>query len=307
MLSIIITLHSNACYLAEAVESALHQSYQSREIIIIDGSSDDIGETVLAPYRDAVTIIKHPVNPIANEFRAILRNIGIRTAKGSHFVFLDDDDILHPDMLSDAKQYLNTNPYMGMVYTNLEFIDSRGLFLERGENVYNFIEGTIFEQLLLKNCIPVHTALVPRTTIEKAGLFDESLPAANDWDLWIRIAKYFSIAHLPQVRAYYRIHANSFHLNKMKMLSGDIALAKKYLSMPSDFQLNKKEKRILNSSIWYSKAKIEYMNNKIFSAIATALVSLAIYPERLIKFVFSRRLAKREKLASLVRTIENHA
>ena len=160
-------------------------------------------------------------------------------------VFLDDDDILHPDMLSDAKQYLNTNPYMGMVYTNLEFIDSRGLFLERGENVYNFIEGTIFEQLLLKNCIPVHTALVPRTTIEKAGLFDESLPAANDWDLWIRIAKYFSIAHLPQVRAYYRIHANSFHLNKMKMLSGDIALAKKYLSMPSDFQLNKKEKRIL--------------------------------------------------------------
>ena len=306
MISIIITVYNKANFLKDAIESALRQNCRDKEIIIVDGSTDNSAQAVLSSYGDEVTVIKHGVNPSANEFRAILRNRGILAAKGGYFVFLDDDDMLHPDMIPDTVEYMDAHHSTGMVYTGLEFIDAGGAFLDSGRNIYNFHEGQIFKNLLLSNCIAVHTALVPRAVIEKTGMFDESLPTANDWDLWIRISRHFSVGHLPRVRAYYRIHNDSFHSNKRKMLEGNIALAEKYLAKTSTVSLDKEEKNILISSVWYNKAKIEYKNNNIPAAAILMIKSLFICPQRIKNNLLSNKFMKREKLSSRAATARKH-
>jgi len=94
--SIIITSHNQAQFIREAVESALAQTYRSREVIVVDDGSSDASLVVLEEFSDAIQLVKLEQN--VGACRA--RNAGVSRAKGDFLVFLDGDDLLLPWALS---------------------------------------------------------------------------------------------------------------------------------------------------------------------------------------------------------------
>jgi len=90
--SIILTSHNQAKFIGNAVDSALAQTYASREVIVVDDASSDESAGILEQYKEAIQLIKLEKNVGASH----ARNAGIAQAKGDFLVFLDGDDLLLP-------------------------------------------------------------------------------------------------------------------------------------------------------------------------------------------------------------------
>ena len=90
--SVIITAHNHRAYIAEAVESALRQTYSARDIIVVDDASTDGMQDLLDRYGDSIT----PVFLASNHGGSAAHNAGARIARGEYLIFLDGDDVLLP-------------------------------------------------------------------------------------------------------------------------------------------------------------------------------------------------------------------
>ncbi|MBI2048888.1 MAG: glycosyltransferase [Candidatus Liptonbacteria bacterium] len=202
LISIIIPAHNAEKYIKEAVDSALVQTYENVEVIVVDDGSTDGTKNVLEPYvRDGK--IKYVYQK--NTGLAGARNAGIRTARGEYIAFLDADDLFLPEKVAEQVKVLEENPDYGVCYSDLtHFTDGqqRKFFHHR----YHYPSGNLFELLLHKQFINPLTVFARRSVFEKYGMFDETLRRSEDWDLWLRWShagvKFF---YLDKPLAYYRI------------------------------------------------------------------------------------------------------
>ncbi len=211
-ISVIIPSYNHAHYIREAIESALAQTYETIEIIVIDDGSTDNTKEVLAPYvRDQkIHYIYHK-----NRGLSAARNTGLKAAQGRYIKFLDSDDFLYPEQIERQVDQIGTSD-------NLISI-SDFCFLRPNGEVFNLTYCPVNEERQLNtffegNPAPVHAFLVPKTLIQEAGSFDETFTACEDWDLWIRILQEGAvIKHLPYTGCCYRISTTSMSANPKKM------------------------------------------------------------------------------------------
>jgi glycosyltransferase involved in cell wall biosynthesis len=201
-ISVIIPTHNRAHFLRQSVDSVLSQTYENFEIIIIDNNSTDNTTDLLKNYNDRR--IKYVKNS-ENNGCAGGRNQGIEMARGDYITFLDSDDELFSTKFEKQLMKLHTLPNkFGLIYCG--FCYASGKTGQIIKNIYPEIHGNVYDNLLEMNLFPVHAAIIKRECFQKCGVLDASLPACEDWDIWIRIAKYYEFGFVPDILAKYNIH-----------------------------------------------------------------------------------------------------
>jgi glycosyltransferase involved in cell wall biosynthesis len=191
-ISVLIPTYNRGQLLVETLCSALTQTWSDLEIIVIDDASTDDTYAVACSVQDArLRVIRHAQN---RGVSAAL-NTGIQAAQGELIAILEHDDIWLPEKL--ARQIpLFDNPEVGLVYCGVAMVAEEG---EIGRTA-PLKRGNIYEELLFKSYITTSSSVVVRRAcFEQAGLFDETLRGTQDYDMWIRIARYYKVEFVPDV------------------------------------------------------------------------------------------------------------
>ncbi len=206
LVSIVVPNYNCGRFIAEAIDSALQQTYADREVIVVDDGSTDDSLDVLGRYGNRIRVVTK-----RNQGVSAARNEGIRQSRGGLVAFLDADDVWHVDKL--AKQVpLFANPAVGLVYCALEYIDEAGRGL--GTNFTGRRGRVLREIALLRGTVVLaggSTAVVRKAAFEKAGLFDHELSTAADWDMWRRLSCYYEIDVAREPLMKYRLRPGSMH------------------------------------------------------------------------------------------------
>lgn len=201
--SIIITSYNYGKYLPYAIDSALHQTIQDCEIVVIDdGSTDNTNEVVQHYISDSR--VKYIYQENAGQPKA--KNRGIMESSGDFIAFLDADDIWMPSKL-EQQIPLFDDPDVGVVYSRRKWIDPDGNEIPGNERILQ--RGNILDQIFVDNFICFSSSIIRRSILDEVGYFDENIPMGIDYDLWIRLAARcrFDFIDAPLVK-YRTGHAN---------------------------------------------------------------------------------------------------
>jgi glycosyltransferase involved in cell wall biosynthesis len=202
--SVVIATYNYGRFLSEALRSVLAQTFQNFEVIIIDDGSTDDTAHVAASFLGDPRIRYHRTE---RQGQPRAKNTGIRLTTGPLIAFLDADDVWLPGKLERQLALFAKNPELGVVYSRRLVMDEEGEQLRYTQPL--LYRGYVLEQMFLDNFVCFSSAVVRRAVLAHVGLFDESIPMAIDYDLWLRVAScyHFDFVDEPLVR--YRVgHAN---------------------------------------------------------------------------------------------------
>ena len=199
MVSVIVPTCNRADRLREALASLSAQTYQDFEVIVVNDGTSEVNSVIASVnVGNRITCITHD----RNRGLAAARNTGIRAAKGKYLAYLDDDDRYLPDHLETLVSFLERNEYK-VAYTDAWRVHERldhGGHIETGRDL-PYSHDFNSANLLVSNYFPVLCIMHERSCIDEVGIFDESLFAHEDWDLWIRMASRFPFKHLKRTTA----------------------------------------------------------------------------------------------------------
>ncbi|MDL2274849.1 glycosyltransferase [Desulfosarcina sp. OttesenSCG-928-G10] len=181
LVSVIIPTHNRLAFLKDAVVSVQTQSFRSMELIIVDdGSADGTADWLNTGGSTAATVIFQP-----NQGVSAARNAGIRASTGELIAFLDSDDTWLPEKLALQVRFFQTHPAAQICQTGEIWIRN-GVRVNPGKR-HRKESGMIFERSLALCLVSPSAVMMRRSLLDEVGLFDESLPACEDYDLWLRI------------------------------------------------------------------------------------------------------------------------
>ncbi len=121
MVSIIVNNYNYGQFLADAIDSALAQTYPNCEVIVVDDGSTDISPHIIASYGSEILAIRK-----SNGGQASALNAGFRASQGDVVIFLDADDVLLPETAGRVADALRAHPDAAKVMVRMEVIDSAG-------------------------------------------------------------------------------------------------------------------------------------------------------------------------------------
>lgn len=183
-------------FIRDTIESVLSQDYPNLEYMVIDGGSTDDTLSILKSYGDRFAWVSEQDRGQAHAI-----NKGWRCAKGEILAWLNSDDIYQPGAIRTAVEFLIHNQQAGMVYGEAYHVD------ESGQPIDRYPTDPFDPDRFLERCsICQPTVFVRRAVIEDVGYLDESLNFCLDYELWIRIAKKYTLAYVPQYLAKSRLH-----------------------------------------------------------------------------------------------------
>jgi glycosyltransferase involved in cell wall biosynthesis len=209
--SVLMPVYNGECYMREAIESILAQTFTDFEFIIVDDGSTDGTPAILAQYarHDPRMVI---LTNEANRGLVPSLNRGLEAARGQYVARMDADDVSLPERLARQVAYLDQHPEVGVLGTNIAYIDAEGRLLHGGRpKDPQPLSPTLLRWLLLWRCAIYHpTVMLRRSILAETGLaYDPAFRHAEDRDLWTRLGPYTLIASLPEVLVYYRVLSTS--------------------------------------------------------------------------------------------------
>jgi len=200
--SVIIPTYNRADMVGDAIQSVLQQTFEDFELIVVDDGSVDDTLAVIGRYTDARLRYMYQENaggPAA-------RNRGWRNSIAEHILFLDSDDLLLPNALEALFTEASAHPNAGLVGGGYQYIDAQGTVLGQAQHWILSEQLDLARWLLDCPFIPSAT-LVRRGWLELVGGFDPAQEAAQDWDLWLRLAASdCPMAWLKRSICKYRLH-----------------------------------------------------------------------------------------------------
>jgi glycosyltransferase involved in cell wall biosynthesis len=202
LVSVVIPTFNAARYVGEAVRSALGQTFDSREIVVVDDGSTDDTPGVLSPLLDRIQYIRQE-----NRGVYAARNRGIAASTGRYVAFLDADDLWLPDKLARQVEILESHPDFGAVHTDASTIDADGrLILESSNAARQSRNGLVFDEFFRSNMaiILLSTVMIRRECFDAVGLFDERYPAVQDHIYFLRLAYRYPIWFIGKPLVRYR-------------------------------------------------------------------------------------------------------
>ncbi|MGO9176674.1 MAG: glycosyltransferase family 2 protein, partial [Desulfobaccales bacterium] len=191
-LSVIIPTHNRAPLVKEAVASVLAQTWRDFEVLVVDDASRDGTAEALAAFGSRIRLLRSP----SRLGVAAARNLGISAARGQWLAFLDSDDLWRPEKLARQMAYLAGLPELVLCQTE-ETWERQGLKVNQPRS-HRKIGGWIFFQSLERCLVSPSAVILHRTVFQEHGGFDEGLPAAEDYDLWLRLSWRYQIGLLPE-------------------------------------------------------------------------------------------------------------
>jgi len=184
--SVIIPTFNRLAFVTEAIESVRKQTYADYELVVVDdGSTDETPQMLHRQYPD-ITTIRQPHRGVS-----AARNRGIARAQGTYLAFLDSDDLWMPQKLEKEMAFLEANTGIPVCYTD-------EIWIRRGRRVnpkkrHKKYSGWIFPQCLPLCIISPSSVVIHRDIFKATGLFDETLPVCEDYDLWLRITSRYPV------------------------------------------------------------------------------------------------------------------
>jgi glycosyltransferase involved in cell wall biosynthesis len=184
--SVIIPTYNRGWVIREAIDSVLAQDFTDFELIVVDdGSTDDTGR-ILDSYGQDLTVLQQP-----NRGVSAARNQGVGAAAGQLIAFLDSDDLWLPRKLSVQVDFFSSHPD-AMINQTEEIWIRNGVRVNPKTRHQKF-SGLIFERSLELCLVSPSAVMMRRSLFDQVGLFDEDLPACEDYDLWLRISWRFPV------------------------------------------------------------------------------------------------------------------
>jgi glycosyltransferase involved in cell wall biosynthesis len=181
LVSVIIPTYNRGWILKEAIDSVLAQDYKDFELIVVDDGSTDNTREILDSYGRDLIVLRQ-----ANRGVSAARNRGIAEAHGRLVAFLDSDDIWLPRKLLRQVDFFNSIP--DAVINQTEEIWIRNGVRVNPKNRHRKPSGMIFERSLGLCLVSPSAVMIQKNLFNAVGVFDENLPACEDYDLWLRIS-----------------------------------------------------------------------------------------------------------------------
>lgn len=233
-IDVIIPAYNAGAFIAQTLQSVLIQDMPIHSVIVVnDGSTDDTQSKVLSFKEQNPKLNLILINQ-ANRGLSAARNAGIAHSQASHISLLDADDLWGPAKLStQIALYQNSNvSNLGLVYCAYQLINQTGVPLPDNAQalIAPALRGQVYKALLRGNFISGSgsSVLIARAVFDQVGLFDEQLKACEDWDMWLRIAQYYSFDFVDQTLVSIRVHPHNMQKDFGRMVSAELMVLNKF-------------------------------------------------------------------------------
>ncbi|HYC55948.1 MAG TPA: glycosyltransferase [Candidatus Binatia bacterium] len=200
--SVIVPTYNRASYLLEAVRSILDQTYPDFEVIVVDDGSTDDTQMAMAGVRDPrLRYVRREHGGISAAM-----NTGVAASRGRFVARLDSDDAWLPDLLAVLVAELESDARLGFVYGRGRAMTAGGHLLAHTVGTPPRFAGRPLESLVYDDCTCNIAVVARRTALLEAGPYDETLTAAEDWDIWLRVARTHPFRFIDREVARFRRH-----------------------------------------------------------------------------------------------------
>ena len=190
-ISVVIPTYNRASKVIRAVASVLYQTFTDYEIIVVDDGSRDGTSDRLAPLARHIRYLHHH----SNLGVSAARNTGIKASRSPFIAFLDSDDYWLPEKLSIQMDFFRHCPEAVACQTEEVWIRKGIRVNPRRRHLKP--SGDIFESSLKLCLVSPSSVMLRRSLFSEVGLFDEDLPACEDYDLWLRISCRYPVSLIP--------------------------------------------------------------------------------------------------------------
>jgi hypothetical protein len=201
LVSVVTPSLNQARYLEAAIASVLGQDYPHVEYIVVDGGSTDGSREILASFGSRLRFISEK-----DSGQAEALNKGFHAARGSILGWLNADDVYAPGAIAKVVEAFRSRPSVHLVYGGGSILDQDGNVVGPFEEIEPF---SLWRLLHVLDYVLQPAAFFRRDAAFAAGLLDEGLHWALDWDLWIRLAARGEVLHLGEPLASSRVHART--------------------------------------------------------------------------------------------------
>jgi glycosyltransferase involved in cell wall biosynthesis len=193
-ISVIIPTYNRAGFLQEAIRSVCDQDFWQEgtgwEFLVVDDGSTDGTAEVLRSHAASVSCVRQPHAGVS-----AARNRGLRMTRGEYVAFLDSDDLWEPHKISRQMRFMTERADAVVVCSEETWIRN-GVFVNPRRKHQKY-SGWVFEKFLPLCLLSLSSALFRRRVFDEIGIFDEDLPACEDYDLGIRLAHRYPVYTLP--------------------------------------------------------------------------------------------------------------
>lgn len=208
-ISVLITSKNEEDFLDRSISSAINQTHEPHQIVIVDAASEDGSQALMTEYAD-----RHP-----ETIRAVLldedpgiphmRNVALEHATGDLYTFLDGDDWFYPEKLERELAEYERDADTDIVYSNFEYVDANGQSQGAWITESQPPTGDVLPDAIVKSWPDNkiwRSALIDRSLIEKVGNYDEEMSVYEDWEIRIRLAQEATVSYCDEILSVYRVH-----------------------------------------------------------------------------------------------------
>ncbi len=202
-ISVIMSVYNGETYLAEAIESVLHQTFQNWELIIINDCSTDSTGNILADYANRDARIKVHTNEVNLKLPSSL-NKAISLCNGKYIARMDADDVCLPERLEKQFAFMEANKDVDL--SSCRFLTVKNGVYASGGAGGRCDSEALKAMLLVANPI-LHPGVIGKADVMKSFQYDTSLTCTEDLELWTRMtAANLKLQILPECLLIYRLH-----------------------------------------------------------------------------------------------------
>lgn len=204
LVSIIIPVYNGEAYLKEAIDSALGQTYESIEVLVVNDGSEDKTEDVALSYGDRIRYFAKENGGVSTAL-----NLGIRSMRGEYFSWLSHDDLYKPEKIERAITALSGDPTR-IAYSDYVVIDKDGVTIATMDIAKKYPDMDLTFGLfpILRQVLNGCSMLIHRSHFTRVGMFDEHLRVTQDYNLWFKMLRGVRLAYINEPLVMLREHGS---------------------------------------------------------------------------------------------------
>lgn len=283
----------------EAIDSAIQQTYQNIEIIVINDGSNDKGRTdrIALAYGKQIKYYTKENGGVATAL-----NLGIEHMNGEYFSWLSHDDVYYPKKVQEQIEYLNTQDNNSIIlYSDFDIIDSKSKIIKHCLLDHDMLVKKPLYGILGRH---IHgcSLLIPKEAFEKVGVFNVSLPFTQDYDLWLRLSKHYIFVHMKKTLIQSRNHleqdskihsqtpieGNLFWVNCITQLSEKEILACEETKTIFYLNMAKRLKSTPYQEAYDMSKKLAYESSNFLAFFSLQLFLLKFNFKKILRFIINK-------------------
>ncbi len=232
MVTIVLPTYNGEKYIRKSIESVIAQTYKEWELIVIDDCSVDHTNQIVQEYVEKDHRIKLFKNTQNLRLPSSL-NVGFKKSKGKYLTWTSDDNLFKPEALETLRNRLRDNPKSGLVFSDMDYIDSQGRIIGHTPKVFST------DEIYYRNIVGA-SFMYTRDVYQSIGDYNNQKFLVEDYDYWLRIARKFHIQYVEKSLYLYRQHEGSLtETRNHEMLEAKVKLLEEELE---EIELNQEIK-----------------------------------------------------------------